>query len=332
MASGHILDINVPERNPGGAPGGDYERIDPSPVDFGGSVGQAEEKLGGAIGQAGETGMNAIVARQQLTNEVHSSEVNTWLADKITDRYSEFSKLEGRAALDGLPAFKKDIGDLYQQSYSQAGSPSEQALIAKSGRYLTDAYYRYGTTHADQQFRTWQDKTSENRATTFGNMAVLAVNHPDDMKKYLDTSDDEVSKLFESRAWDREAIDNKVAENRGYNIRKLVDQQMTIGDPNQAAEIFAANRSRMDAASIVAVEKALKPKLEQQAAEVGAAIALGRAPPQEPFQFHERTSGLPSGYTARVISLESGGDPNAQSGSYRGLAQFSPCCGAAGKP
>lgn len=320
---GHILDINLPERNPGGAPGGDYERIESSPVDFGGSVGQAEEKLGGAIGQAGETGMNALIARQQLTNEVHSSEVNTWLADKITDRYSEFAKLEGRAALDGLPTFKKDIGNLYQQSYSQAGSPSEQAMIAKSGRVLTDSYYRYGTTHADTQFRTWQDKTSENRATTFGNMAVLAVNHPDDMKRYLDTSDGEVSKLYEGRGWDRDAIDNKISENRGYNVRKLVDQQMAIGDPNQAAEIFAANRQRMDAASIVQVEKALKPKLQAQAFEVGGAVALGREPAQDAFQFHERSSGLPSGYTARVINLESGGDPNAVSGSYKGLAQFS---------
>src|SRR5258708_6636305 len=152
MASGHILDINVPTVNPAGAPGGDYERIDPSPIDFGGGIGQAQEKLGGAIGQASETVSNAAVARQQLTNEVHSSEVNTWLADKITDKYSDFSKLEGRAALDGLPAFKKDINDLYQQSYSQAGSPSEQAMIAKSGRYLADAYYRYATSHADQQF------------------------------------------------------------------------------------------------------------------------------------------------------------------------------------
>src|SRR5258708_5184549 len=233
MASGHILDINVPERNPGGAPGGDYERIDPSPVDFGGSVGQAEEKLGGAIGQAGETGMNAIVARQQLTNEVHSSEVNTWLADKITDRYSEFSKLEGRAALDGLPAFKKDIGDLYQQSYSQAGSPSEQALIAKSGRYLTDAYYRYGTTHADQQFRTWQDKTSENRATTFGNQAAVAAQHGtgDEVDASLATSADEAANKFEAQGWSKADIPPELKKRVGQNVNTIAETLAANGDP-----------------------------------------------------------------------------------------------------
>lgn len=33
---------------------------------------------------------------------------------------------------------------------------------------------------------------------------------------------------------------------------------------------------------------------------------------------------LPPGYTSRLFQLESGGNPNAQSGSYRGLGQFGP--------
>src|SRR6185437_9483772 len=37
-----------------------------------------------------------------------------------------------------------------------------------------------------------------------------------------------------------------------------------------------------------------------------------------------RTNGLPAGYAERTFAIESGGNPNAQSGSYRGLGQFSP--------
>ena len=35
-------------------------------------------------------------------------------------------------------------------------------------------YYRYGTTHADTQWRTWQSKTADDRASEYGNQAAVA--------------------------------------------------------------------------------------------------------------------------------------------------------------
>jgi hypothetical protein len=74
----------------------------------------------------------------------------------------------------------------------------------------------------------------------------------------------------------------------------------------------------------LAVSNKLEPLLRQQGFEVAAWAILGRAPPKDAFVHSETASGLPAGYTSRVIQLESGGDPNAQSGSHSGLGQFSP--------
>jgi hypothetical protein len=156
-----------PTVEPSGPPSNDFFRAQPGPASFGGEIAQGGEKLGSAL-------FGAAIAKQDLTNEIHASEVNTWQADRTTDLFSTFAKLQGRAAQDALPQFKKDINDTYNQAQANAGNLSTQAQVAKSGRMLTDAYYRYATNHADQQFTTWQTKTSTDRAGTYANMAGLA--------------------------------------------------------------------------------------------------------------------------------------------------------------
>ena len=83
---------------PSGNPGDDYQHIQSSPNDFGAAIGSGLEKAGSQI-------EGALNARQGLLNEVHSSELNTWQADRTTDLFSNFSKLEGKAAQDALPGF-----------------------------------------------------------------------------------------------------------------------------------------------------------------------------------------------------------------------------------
>src|SRR6266536_595064 len=88
-------------------------QVNPSPTQnievpegaFGGLSARAMQGLGQSIEKAGETGMDVLTARQHLNNEVHASEVHTWLSDQITDKYGQFDRLEGKAALDALPKF-----------------------------------------------------------------------------------------------------------------------------------------------------------------------------------------------------------------------------------
>ena len=176
----------VPTVAPTGAPGNDYEHIQATPEMFGGLIAGAEQKLGQGVEDAGDTGLSYLTARQHLTNEISSSETNTWLAKSITDRCNQFGQLTGKAALDGLPAFKDDLEGMYKKSIESAGDNLQmKAMLAKTGRYLTDAYYRYATNHADSQWRSWQAKTSDDRAAEFGVSGRIIPRIPRSDRYYL---------------------------------------------------------------------------------------------------------------------------------------------------
>ena len=165
----HVLDFGqTPTVNPTGAPGNDYQSIQANPDAFGASVGKASEGLGTADVQAGVTGLDALTARQNLQNETHATEVQTWTADQLSDRYSQHEKLQGKAAMDDLPNFKQDIADIQKRAIGQAGSDASRELIAKATAPLLDKYYLIGTEHADKQMNAYQDQTSTASAATFG--------------------------------------------------------------------------------------------------------------------------------------------------------------------
>ena len=98
--------------------------------------------------------MHAAAERQALANTVHASDVNSWYADQVTERWSKFSLLQGRKALDDLPQFKTDLEELRKQAIERAPSLAEKAALGASLRNIQSRYYGYGTNHADGQFRT----------------------------------------------------------------------------------------------------------------------------------------------------------------------------------
>lgn len=244
---------------PGSAPT-PRQSIETSPDMFGGAIARAETKLGGDIQHGASELFTAEMAKQSLYNEINASETNTWLANQVTDKWSKFGSLQGKAALEGLPQFKTDLDELYKQTIDNAPNLQQKAMLAKSGRYLTDNFYRYGTSHANRESRAWQDKVSTDSALTYGNMAALAVNEPADMEAYLRKSDDEISKRYEAQMWPREAIDAEVAKNRGRNLKNIIEVKAN-DDPIAASQLFRKYQTGMDAGSQLLVKNYLRAKL-----------------------------------------------------------------------
>lgn len=281
----HVLDVGAaPTVNPTPLQGNDYERIQASPDAFGAQIGRAEAGLGQAVEGAGTTGLDILTQQQDLQDEIHSSEVNTDLANKITDRYSQFAKLQGRAAQDALPQFKADIDALQKQAVGAAGNLKSQAMIAKSSAFLTDSYYRYATNHADQQFDTWQRDTATRRAATMGGQASIAATNGDvqGLDAFLNASDDEVRKLKEGiKGYDPDALAADLSKNRGRNVANAVEQLALVGTagtgPNldMAKAVFEKYKDQMDPESRLAVEKYLAPKMLQRQAQTNADLILG---------------------------------------------------------
>jgi hypothetical protein len=322
----------VPTVAPSGPSQGDYQTIQASPGAFGAYTAQGLETLGQGAEHAGEAALTYEQARQGLVNETHASELNTWLANQITDKYSNFSKLEGRAAQDALPAFKADIDTLYQDHLGQAGDNMQlKAQLAKNGSYLTDAYYRYATNHADQQFTRWQDTTATQRAATFGGQAGIAQQNGDlaGMQVALNTSDDEVTKRLEAKGYDQDTIKQEVLANRGRNLRQIIEAQAD-SDPVKAADLYHQYEGQMDAASSLAVKNKLRGALSTMEGHRIADEETGRTVRDDAggtvngaLAAASKATGVPLDTLRTFARIESGGNPREGKGSYRGLFALS---------
>lgn len=284
----------VPTIAPTGAPAGRENISAATPEAFGGLIAGAEQKLGQGIESVGEAGLTQLQAKQHLTNEISASETNTWLAKNLTDKFNDFGRLQGKAAQDALPQFKDDTEKLYEDSIKNAGDNLQmKAMLAKSGRFLTDAYYRYGTNHADTQWRTWQNKTADDRANEYGNQAAVAAQHGtwDEVDGFLGTSDDEVRKKLEAQGYDRESISSEVAKRRGGNVKTIVETLAAKGDYHTAEKVYDTYQDKMDAHSRLQTEGYLRTGKAQRDGTAQADVDMRRVLHPETADFLKSRSG-----------------------------------------
>ncbi|WFU84835.1 hypothetical protein QA645_19465 [Bradyrhizobium sp. CIAT3101] len=326
---GHPLEYTpYPLNNPGVGGTGARERISADAGMFGGGIAQGLETFGAGLEKAADVGLNIATDAARQQNEVHSAELGTWLADKVTDRHEKFASLEGKAASMALPEYKKDLDDYFKQAMEQAPSPYEKAQVAKQGQYLVGKYYGYAAQHAARQERGWADKTEADRAASLGGVASSAAQNNDSsgMEVALNGSDEAVRNLFARKGYDAEAIDAEVQKNRGRNLLRII-KEAAGENPDAAIAMFARYRNQMDAQSAADTGAFLKPIRTQQVGREIGDKALGQSPMpsllNDEIDRAASIAGLDPAILRGVIRIESSGDPRAVKGSYKGLGQLS---------
>lgn len=125
----------VPESSASG-PAGEFENINPSPADFGGLQGQATQKLGADIGQAGQAAANNAIELQNRQNQIvstdafnkmQSSALNITAGDPNDPTKKGFLALQGKDALDAYPAAEAAL-ETTRKSISDGLSNDAQRL------------------------------------------------------------------------------------------------------------------------------------------------------------------------------------------------------------
>lgn len=297
----------VPSVPAEGVPARSSDRMDVRafPDAFGVDIGRATQQLGGEIGQAGQQFLQAGLAKAQLQNELIANDANTNAMQEVTDRYSAFTKLEGQAAQAGLDQYRQDIKGIYTKYISAMPNLETQKMLSGSLRYMGDYYMRVGTAHADQEWKTWADRSAIDGAREFGNQAAIASrSDPTDMRIFLNSSDDQISKLYEQRGWDQQSIAAEVAKNRGANLRNIVET-VAKEDPMKAEGIFKAYEKEIDAGSRLQITTNLDPLVKQLKAKVIAPNYMGTNLPSPAGAFSNEQ-------IANAINWrESNGNPNA---------------------
>lgn len=317
MASHPLEYSSAPSINPSGAPSGDQQRIATNADMFGGAVAGGLEKLGSGLEKAGNTEVDLASQQAQIDNQTHAAEVHSWQSNQTTDAQEKFLSLKGKAALDALSDYKKQIDDIHQQAREQAGSPYAARLIDEQGRRLVDSSYSGAARYASTERKSWEQKTAIDSAQSYGNRAVLqatqspAENVNDDLtvQHGLANSDNEVRNLFHGQGYEDNAIEAEVQKNRGRNVKAIVEQIASDASGDSASpasvkrafDFYKSQEDKIDAGSRVNIQNYLRGPLNQIAGGKIADEAMGRPPaPPKP----EVVADVPSGFIGAIKNTE----------------------------
>src|SRR5215469_2470119 len=130
--AGQIFDIQFPEVNPTGAPGGDEERIRSTPEMFGGATAHAFGTLGEGITRTADAGLNYLVETNRMQDQTYASELHSNFSDQGYGIVSDFKELQGRAVLMQRDGVKQRLRDLQQQAEGQAPNLFTKTLVSEN--------------------------------------------------------------------------------------------------------------------------------------------------------------------------------------------------------
>ena len=274
MPGGHAIPYqSFPDVNPTGAPSNDLEQIHTSPEMFGGFLAQGEQKLGSGLETADTDATDAIVQRQRLDNQVHGSELHSWFSNQASDLVSKFSQLQGKAALEQLPDFKKQVQDLQTQAEGQAGSPELKSLVAVNTRRTMDNYQDWMTRHADTQRQDWYTKTAKDNITSATGTGGLAILNNDykTLDRQMDVIGAEAHNYYDPQGYDAPTLAVEVSKYKGNAVKNWVETAATNDkDPDNvghALSIFERYSKDIDPQSRLDIAKYVNAKAQARSAD-----------------------------------------------------------------
>jgi Transglycosylase SLT domain len=155
------------------------QNIQSSPSDFGAQVGAGAQQ----IGQAGQTAANdaeqAITSWQNIKNETDTNYAySKTFAPGIQALSTQYLALQGKDAVDQLPAYQQKMQDLQQQTRDSLTNPMQQKMFDEVSRRMmlmqTDGMGRY----ADTQNKVYQQQASDGMVQSFQQQAAAHWNDP----------------------------------------------------------------------------------------------------------------------------------------------------------
>lgn len=328
---GHALNYEpYASVNPTGAPANDYERINADPNAFGARIAKATEAFGGAVEKASSTGFDVEEQRQAQLNKVDASDRLSKASDAFTDESAKYGTLQGHAALLGIEDHKAKLKGIYDDALANSSNPAVKTMLAESAGRTLDRYYDYAAKHAAQQENTYNRTVAQGNLQSRTNQAVWAYRNGDfpGFEREMDHAVAETYNTYELEGYTKADIEPKAAQTRGKIIldtTKLILDHPE-GGPAKAAQFASQYKGKIDAQSNVAIDGMLRSATNTIEGHKDADIATGRThAPAVSGAIRDVAVryGIDPATLTRTVQVESGGNPNAKTGSYKGLTQLS---------
>jgi hypothetical protein len=284
--------INTPEIPQG--PALPYQHLD---IPQGAYGGQLATELQSTVDAA----IKGFSQYQALQNESVANDANTALRTGLIEAWTDYNKLEGQQAVDGLKDYQQRVKSLY--SSALGGLNSQQRRMAKPS--LDTAYasaLENGLLYGARQTKVWNNQSRDSAISLIGQEAVMHRTDPDAVNDAIDKAAGEVRLKGQNNGWAPDMVDAQILATNG----KILGQTISVlanENPMQAQALFDRFQNYMDPVTRANVGEALKPKVLSMRADAKVADAM--QPP--PANFDE--------LWGRFKMLESGGQQFDKTGA-----------------
>ena len=331
-----------------------YQHINVQPESFGAYIGQGLQRAGQGVEKAGDAAFDirAFAGSVNVANS-HSDFNDT--RDRIL--YGDASKpatgpdgmpiigpdgkpmrdtgymgLEGRAAADQREATLKALRDA-RDAHAKGLTSAQEKLEYdnQTRRSLAEAERTIGA-HADAQWKNWAGAVNERGADQALNAFAANVDNIEDpeAKKhhYRDYIDFKV-KAAQTKYGNDPTITQATIDAAKRDLLKTEVEAVGAKDPARALRILESGKAiagtQYDDLYNRLRDHADDETARTKAAEIVARSSGGKLAPtlNGAIQNVAAQTGLPAADLTRTVQLELGGNPHAQTGSYKGLTQLS---------
>lgn len=296
--------------------GGDVSNVRATPESFGAGV-------AGAVGQAGQTGFEAVQHYQQMATD---AKVNDDYANKYAPAAaqlrSQYDTLRGSDKIAGYDGYIAGLQDLNKQFTSNGSFVYQKQIGSLIDRHISGeidgAKRELVTSQIQYEDQSHYDAIKANRDLTLQNSsspdALDQVNNFTDnltLKKHMD--DGYVS--------DSPAIDEAQKQQRASNVGAFIDKNISSGDLNTANQIRAEHSDVLPADQRQQIDGTLHvANIQQTSQNAVAALKAGQPIPhtigapatqvQATVADGAQTAGIDPNHALTVLRIESANGQN----------------------
>jgi hypothetical protein len=155
------------------------QEIQSNPADFGALTGEAAQRMGQAADSAGSNLAQAGLRQLDLQRETNANnQYANSFSPALRDIYSKYYALQGKDAVDQMPAFQQQIQDLQNQQRDQLKDPVAQHMFDQVSTRRVQMELDGMSRHADQQNKVYQQQASDGMVKSLQQQASDKWNDP----------------------------------------------------------------------------------------------------------------------------------------------------------
>jgi hypothetical protein len=252
--------LDAPTVAPSAAPT-PFQSQQASPAAFGAGVGQAEQGLGGALGQAGDAAYTYAMARTGLNNESAAKDAdvagNAKLTDIMFNTTTGYNMKMGRDAVDAMPDAMAAIQKVRTDTLASLPSDAARNMFDQTFQRRVQMMQEAIGSHADQQSKQWALGSSDARIDSVLGDASRFYNDPAKFGLAVGTAKAEVLSQGQILGWSPDQVNQKQQQvvSKAWSMRL---EQQSINDPVGALNTYRQNIDQIDGQTQPMLEKVLK--------------------------------------------------------------------------